>query len=96
MQRRENEKMDRTLNRTAYTKRIMDIVASIRKQREEIDRILNDTKSVQREINSFSGKLDRTFQATDELIYKDASRNEASRRAYKLMVALHEVWKKFS
>lgn len=32
--------------------------------------ILIDTKSVQKEINSLSGKLDRTFAVTDELIFR--------------------------
>ena len=32
--------------------------------------ILVDTRSVQKEINSLTGKLDRTFTVTDELIFK--------------------------
>lgn len=32
--------------------------------------ILSDTKALQKEINSLSGKLDRTFAVTDELVFK--------------------------
>lgn len=32
--------------------------------------ILIDTKTVQKEINQLSGKLDRTFTVTDEQIFK--------------------------
>ena len=32
--------------------------------------ILIDTKSIQKEINNLSGKLDRTFTVTDELIFR--------------------------
>ena len=32
--------------------------------------VLIDTKSVQKEINQLSGKLDRTFMVTDELIFR--------------------------
>ena len=32
--------------------------------------ILSDTKELQKEINSLTGKLDRTFAVTDELVFK--------------------------
>lgn len=32
--------------------------------------ILSDTKSLQKEINSLTGKLDRTFAVTDEMVFK--------------------------
>lgn len=35
-----------------------------------IFQILIDTKVVQKEINQLSGKLDRTFSVTDELIFR--------------------------
>lgn len=31
---------------------------------------MSDTKELQKEINSLSGKLDRTFAVTDELVFK--------------------------
>eukprot|EP00069_Balaena_mysticetus_P003405 bmy_16651T0 len=52
--------------------------------------ILSDTKELQKEINSLSGKLDRTFAVTDELVFKDAKKDDAVRKAYKYLAALHE------
>jgi hypothetical protein len=33
-------------------------------------RVLEDVKSVQREINSIQGKVERTFTVTDEIIFR--------------------------
>ena len=57
-------------NRTFYTQRILSIVANVKKQNEEMYRVLEDVKSVQREINSLQGKVERTFTVTDEMIFK--------------------------
>ncbi|CAL1536601.1 unnamed protein product [Lymnaea stagnalis] len=86
----EYERMTKDVNRSAYTRKILEIVANIKKQKQEIDKILLDTKSVQKEINSLSGKLDRTFTVTDELIFKDAKKDEAVKKAYRFLAALHE------
>ncbi|XP_051823909.1 coiled-coil domain-containing protein 22 isoform X1 [Antechinus flavipes] len=76
--------------RSAYTHRILEIVGSIRKQKEEITKILSDTKLLQKEINALTGKLDRTFAVTDELVFKDAKKDDSVRKAYKYLAALHE------
>ncbi|XP_048348235.1 LOW QUALITY PROTEIN: coiled-coil domain-containing protein 22, partial [Sphaerodactylus townsendi] len=86
----ELESLPKDVTRSAYTQRILEIVSNIRKQKEEITKILSDTKELQKEINSLTGKLDRTFAVTDELIFKDAKRDEAVRKAYKYLAALHE------
>ena len=69
----------------------MEIVVNIQKQKEDIDKILVDTRMVQKEINQLTGKLDRVFTATDEQVYKDALKDEARRAAYKLLASLREV-----
>ncbi|XP_076367338.1 coiled-coil domain-containing protein 22 homolog isoform X2 [Tachypleus tridentatus] len=86
----EYERLAKDVNRSAYTRRIIEILANIKKQREEIDKVLIDTKAIQKEINQLSGKLDRTFTVTDELIFRDAKKDEAVRKAYKYLAALHE------
>ncbi|XP_006876747.1 PREDICTED: coiled-coil domain-containing protein 22 [Chrysochloris asiatica] len=86
----ELETLPRDVSRLAYTQRILEIVGNIRKQKEEITKILSDTKGLQKEINSLSGKLDRTFAVTDELVFKDAKKDDAVRKAYKYLAALHE------
>ncbi|XP_042308345.1 coiled-coil domain-containing protein 22 isoform X1 [Sceloporus undulatus] len=86
----ELESLPKDVSRSAYTQRILEIVSNIRKQKEEITKILSDTKELQKEINGLTGKLDRTFAVTDELVFKDAKRDEAVRKAYKYLAALHE------
>lgn len=86
----EYEKLPKDVNRSAYTKRITEIVGNIKKQKEEIAKVLLDTRSLQKEINQLTGKLDRTFTVTDELIFKDAKKDEAVRRAYKYLASVHE------
>ncbi|XP_014117350.1 PREDICTED: coiled-coil domain-containing protein 22 [Pseudopodoces humilis] len=86
----ELEALPRDVSRAVYTQRILEIVGNIRKQKEEIGKILEDTRALQKEINALVGKLERTFSATDELLFKDAKRDEVVRKAYKYLAALHE------
>ncbi|KAL6120234.1 ccdc22 [Pungitius sinensis] len=86
----ELENLPQDASRSAYTQRILEIVHNIQKQKEEITKILSDTKTLQKEINSLTGKLDRTFAVTDELVFKDAKKDESVRKSYKYLAALHE------
>ena len=83
--------MSKDLSRVAYTRRIMEIVHNIQRQKEDINKILGDTRMVQKEINQLAGKLERVFTATDEQVFKDARKDEARRMAYKLLASLREV-----
>ncbi|MPC91327.1 Coiled-coil domain-containing protein 22 [Portunus trituberculatus] len=64
------EKITKDVNRSVYTKRIIDISAKVRKQKQEIDRVLADTRTIQKEINILSGKLERTFTVVEGTAYK--------------------------
>ncbi|XP_057713889.1 coiled-coil domain-containing protein 22 [Corythoichthys intestinalis] len=86
----ELESLPQDVSRAAYTQRILEIVSNIKRQKEEITKILSDTKELQKEINSLTGKLDRTFAVTDELVFKDAKKDESVRKSYKYLAALHE------
>ncbi|XP_075902060.1 coiled-coil domain-containing protein 22 [Nelusetta ayraudi] len=86
----ELENLPQDASRSAYTQRILEIVSNIKKQKEEITKILSDTKDLQKEINSLTGKLDRTFAVTDEMVFKDAKKDESVRKSYKYLAALHE------
>ncbi|KAG8223724.1 hypothetical protein J437_LFUL003630 [Ladona fulva] len=66
----EREKVNKDVGRSAYTRRIMEIIGNIRKQNEDIDKVLKDTKEVQKEINQLTGRLDRSFTVADELIFR--------------------------
>jgi iron uptake system EfeUOB component EfeO/EfeM len=48
----------------------MEIVGNISKQKEGIDKVLKDTKELQKEINNLTGQLDRSFTVADELIFR--------------------------
>ncbi|XP_012254976.2 coiled-coil domain-containing protein 22 homolog isoform X2 [Athalia rosae] len=82
-------KLPKEVNRSAYTQRILEIINNVRKQRGEIDKVLADTRGIQKEINTLTGRLERSFTVADELIFKDAKTNDASRKAYKLLATLH-------
>lgn len=87
----EYERMSKDLSRVSYTRRIMEIVFNIQRQKEDIGKILGDTWQVQKEINQLSGRLERIFTITDEQVYRDARKDEARRTAYKLLASLREV-----
>jgi len=48
-------------DRTKYVRRILEIVASISKQNEEILRTASGIKKLQHEVDSLTSNLDRTF-----------------------------------
>ncbi|KAG7203758.1 hypothetical protein KM043_013782 [Ampulex compressa] len=85
----EIQKLPKEVNRSAYTQRILEIINNVRKQRDEINKVLADTREIQKEINTLTGRLERSFTVVDELIFRDARTNEASRKAYKLLATLH-------
>ncbi|KAK7066834.1 hypothetical protein SK128_000984 [Halocaridina rubra] len=84
------ENMNRDINRSVYTKRIVDISAKVRKQKDEIDRVLADTRTIQKEINTLSGKLERTFAVVESTAFREAESNERARQVYRAVAAVHE------
>lgn len=62
--------MNKNINRLIYTSRINDIVGSIKKQKNDIENILRDTREVQKAINTLDGQLGRQFTVTDEMLFK--------------------------
>lgn len=85
----EYEKMPKDTGRAAFTRKILEIVKNIRKQSDEISKVLQDTRIIQKELNTVSDKLNRTYTMTDELIFKDAKTDETCRAAYKLLANIH-------
>eukprot|EP00622_Pseudochattonella_farcimen_P006527 FR742347.1.p1 GENE.FR742347.1~~FR742347.1.p1 ORF type:complete len:251 (+),score=44.04 FR742347.1:27-755(+) len=72
----ELEKMPKNVNRNLYTYRIMDIINSISKQKQEIDKIIDDVRQVQKDINSIGEKLQRAEVLADEKIFTSANRQK--------------------
>jgi len=82
--------LPKSINRQVYVKRISDIVKNIDKQKEEIKKILEDVKSIQREINVKGESVKRSFDVADELIYQTAKvrRDPTAIQVYKNVVNL--------
>lgn len=79
-------KVNQKIDRSAYTSRILEIIGNIRKQKLDIDKILRDTREVQKDINTVTGKLERQFTVTDDLLFGHAKKDEQTKRAYKLFL----------
>ncbi len=55
--------------RYAYTERILDMMRNIQKQRDETERVIEDIKRSQKDINALEGKLDRTYADLDATLF---------------------------
>ena len=69
----ELDKLPRNINRNLYTFRIMDIIAQVGKQNKEIEKIVNDIRGVQKDINQSNASLQRADTIAEEKIYAAAS-----------------------
>ncbi|XP_047989411.1 coiled-coil domain-containing protein 22 homolog [Leguminivora glycinivorella] len=83
------EKLKGGNKRSIYTKRILEIISNVDKQNMEIKKILDDTRELQKEINTLEGQLDRCFAIADETLFKDAKKDDQAKKAYKLLALLH-------
>lgn len=89
-------------NRLHYTRKIMEIIKNVKKQKVDIDKILIDIHATRKEINSIEDTLSREFATVEELVYKDAKApdpkqlNEASRKIYRLVVDLHKSFEQLT
>uniref|UniRef100_A0A0K8SMG4 Coiled-coil domain-containing protein 22 homolog n=1 Tax=Lygus hesperus TaxID=30085 RepID=A0A0K8SMG4_LYGHE len=86
---KEFDQLPKNIIRSSYTRRIMEIIGNIKKQKDEIDKILRDTKQLQRNTNGLFGTLDRLFTVVDETIFRNAKKDEHSKKAYKHLATLH-------
>jgi len=78
------------IQRTSYTRKIMDVVKNVRKQKVDIDKILLDIRNLNKEINLISETLERSYHACDELVFKEAKKGDPQvKQAYKNIVAIH-------
>lgn len=78
------------LKREAYTKRILEILASVSRQRAETEKVTRERLEVEAEANRTRGRLERSMAAAEALMFPNAKRDADLARAYKLLHALHE------
>jgi len=87
-------KLPKSINRQAYVNRIMDICRNLDRQKVDIDKIIDDVKRLQREINQTSDTSQRSFAFADDIIYKAAKtrKDEVSNKSYKNLIQLREAF----
>ena len=84
--------------RNAYTKRIMEILNNIKKLNVDTKKVILDTRSLQKEITSLTGKVQRSFSVADETVFSSAKQktDEFSKKSYKLLAQVHEETNRLS
>lgn len=75
--------------RQEYTQRILEFIGNIHKQRNDIDKILSDTRDLQKLLNNLTSQVQRQFSYTDDLLFQSAKHDLHAKRAYKLLAMLH-------
>lgn len=78
--------------RGSYTRRIMEIIQNVKKQNDETKKVLLETKSVQKDINSLNGKIERSFVVAEEVLFREAKQNEWNRNCYKSLTLLQSTF----
>eukprot|EP01006_Ploeotia_vitrea_P041811 TRINITY_DN66575_c5_g1_i1.p1 TRINITY_DN66575_c5_g1~~TRINITY_DN66575_c5_g1_i1.p1 ORF type:complete len:644 (-),score=127.15 TRINITY_DN66575_c5_g1_i1:1339-3270(-) len=90
----EYAKLPKNIDRELFVSRIMDIIKNIKKQQNEITKINIDNRELQKEINNTNEAVERSFVATDEKIWKDATKDDVAKKVYKQLVALRDAFDK--
>ncbi|KAK9509066.1 hypothetical protein O3M35_006465 [Rhynocoris fuscipes] len=85
----EYDQLPKNIKRSAYTRRILEIIGNIKKQRDEIDKVIKDMKTLQKDTNLLSEKLERSFKVTEETIFRNSKKDEHSKNAHKFLLILH-------
>jgi len=90
------QSLPKTADRQIFVVRILDIVRHVEKQKDEMTKILVDIKSLQKEIAVVSESLDKTFNETEELIFRDVSetKDPISKNIYKYLVEMRSAFNK--
>ena len=78
--------------RSTYTNRIHEIVKNVRKQDVEIGRVIADIRKAQKSINTSTDLVRRVYGETDEFIFRAAREDEAAKKCYPLLSALHAAF----
>jgi len=86
--------LPKEVSRAVYTRRILDIVKNVKKQKVEINKVLIDMRNLMKEITLISDTLGRSYAVTDNQMFADAKKDETSKMAYKDLVAMDTSFKK--
>lgn len=58
------------MTRAAYIKMIFDVTEKVDKQNDELNKVILDTRRLQRDVNNLSGRLERSFTLVENTILK--------------------------
>eukprot|EP01132_Coremiostelium_polycephalum_P008587 gene8587-10566_t len=81
-------------NRSIYTRRILETVKNIKKQKVDIDKILLDTKALHKEINSITDTAVRTFELVKDMLYNDAKKDPTAKQAIQSFAVIDTKFQK--
>lgn len=70
------ESVQDQMGRTSYTRRIMELVRNIGKQKADIEKVLIDTRAIQKDISQLEEKITRIHVETEEMIFKSTKKDE--------------------
>ncbi|KAM7251122.1 hypothetical protein ACFE04_023005 [Oxalis oulophora] len=90
------EKQPKVAPRRSYIHRIMEITKNSRKLDADIERILKETREIQLEKNSIQERLDRTYAIIDEIVFREAKKDQVGRQAYRLLTSIHDTFEQIS
>ncbi|KAK4439675.1 Coiled-coil domain-containing protein 22 [Sesamum alatum] len=90
------EKQPKLAPRRSYIERINEITKNSRKQDNDIQRILRDTRELQLESNTIQERLNRTYAIVNETIFREAKKDAVARQAYRLLTNIHESFEQIA
>ncbi|KAJ4725326.1 coiled-coil domain-containing protein 22-like [Melia azedarach] len=90
------EKLPKVASRRSYIERVKEITKNSRKLDADIERILKETRELQLESNSIQERLHRTYAVVDEMIFREAKKDQVGRQAYRLLTSIHESFEQVS
>lgn len=72
-----------------YLSRIHEIVASVARQREDIEKVLLENRKQQREMNLLSDRLERTFAAAEIFFNRQSAKIEDAKKVHQNITEIH-------
>jgi DNA repair exonuclease SbcCD ATPase subunit len=90
------EKMPKDINRNQYLKRINEIIAKLKNQKQEIRGILDDIVSIQKETDQLVGKISKLDTEVEDYIFNEAKKDKVAKEIYKEIVQLKEDFDKLT
>ncbi|XP_016441979.1 uncharacterized protein LOC107767484 isoform X1 [Nicotiana tabacum] len=82
--------------RSTYIQRIEEITKNSQKQDADIERILKETRELQLESNSIQERLNRTHAVVDEMVFREAKKDQVGRQAYRILTSIHDSFEQIA